>query len=101
MLSRVHPSHLDDYYSQHIRPLKTRMDVRYMCRATFWSDFAPDRRHIPGLSGVLARSTRRSPRLYAISRLPAATGPAGQRRKIFLKRQFDPVFARKQTYGRR
>jgi lipopolysaccharide/colanic/teichoic acid biosynthesis glycosyltransferase len=38
MLSRVHPSHLDDYYSQHIRPLKTRMDVRYMCRATFWSD---------------------------------------------------------------
>jgi lipopolysaccharide/colanic/teichoic acid biosynthesis glycosyltransferase len=38
MLSRIHPSHMDDYYSQHIRPLKTRMDVRYMCRATFWSD---------------------------------------------------------------
>jgi lipopolysaccharide/colanic/teichoic acid biosynthesis glycosyltransferase len=38
MLSRVHPSQLDDYYKQYIRPLKTRMDVRYMCRATFWSD---------------------------------------------------------------
>ncbi|MGA3009264.1 MAG: sugar transferase [Terracidiphilus sp.] len=38
LLSRIHPSLLDDYYSQHIRPLKTRMDVRYMCRATFWSD---------------------------------------------------------------
>jgi len=34
MLSRF-IQHLDDYYSQHIRPLKTRMDVRYMCRATF------------------------------------------------------------------
>lgn len=38
ILSRVHPGHLDDYYSRHIRPLKARMDVRYMCRATFWSD---------------------------------------------------------------
>lgn len=38
MLSRIHPSLMDDYYSQHIRPLKTRIDVRYMCRATFWSD---------------------------------------------------------------
>ena len=38
LLSRIHPSLLEDYYSQHIRPLKTRIDVRYMCRATFWSD---------------------------------------------------------------
>lgn len=38
ILSRVHPSRMDDYYSRHIRPLKARMDVRYMCRATFWSD---------------------------------------------------------------
>jgi len=38
LLSRIHPSLLDDYYNQHIRPLKTRMDVRYMCRATLWSD---------------------------------------------------------------
>ncbi|MFY9854988.1 MAG: sugar transferase [Terracidiphilus sp.] len=38
LLSRIHPSLLDDYYNQHIRPLKTRMDVRYMCRATLLSD---------------------------------------------------------------
>ncbi len=38
LLSRIHPSLLEDYYSQHIRPLKARMDVRYMCRATLWSD---------------------------------------------------------------
>jgi lipopolysaccharide/colanic/teichoic acid biosynthesis glycosyltransferase len=38
ILSRVHPAHLDDFYERHIRPLKSRMDVRYMCRATFWSD---------------------------------------------------------------
>jgi hypothetical protein len=29
---------MDNFYHQHIRPLKARMDVRYMCRATFWSD---------------------------------------------------------------
>jgi lipopolysaccharide/colanic/teichoic acid biosynthesis glycosyltransferase len=38
ILSRVHPSRLYDFYNQHIRPLKARMDVRYMCRATFRSD---------------------------------------------------------------
>jgi lipopolysaccharide/colanic/teichoic acid biosynthesis glycosyltransferase len=38
LLSRIHPSLMDDYYSQHIRPVKMRMDVHYMCRATFWSD---------------------------------------------------------------
>ena len=38
ILSRVHPSQLDDFYTRHIRPLKARLDARYMCRATFWSD---------------------------------------------------------------
>lgn len=38
ILSRVHPSQLNDFYNRHIRPLKARMDARYMCRATFWSD---------------------------------------------------------------
>jgi lipopolysaccharide/colanic/teichoic acid biosynthesis glycosyltransferase len=38
MLSRIRPGQLDDYYNQHIRPLKARLDARYMCRATFWSD---------------------------------------------------------------
>jgi lipopolysaccharide/colanic/teichoic acid biosynthesis glycosyltransferase len=38
LLSRVHPSRMDDFYHQHIRPLKARIDARYMCRATFWSD---------------------------------------------------------------
>jgi len=38
ILSRVHPNQLDDFYSHHIQPLKARIDARYMCRATFWSD---------------------------------------------------------------
>jgi lipopolysaccharide/colanic/teichoic acid biosynthesis glycosyltransferase len=38
LLSRVHPSQLDLFYAHHIRPLKARIDVRYMCRATLWSD---------------------------------------------------------------
>jgi lipopolysaccharide/colanic/teichoic acid biosynthesis glycosyltransferase len=38
ILSRVHPSQLDPFYDRHIRPLKARIDARYMGRATFWSD---------------------------------------------------------------
>jgi lipopolysaccharide/colanic/teichoic acid biosynthesis glycosyltransferase len=38
ILSRVHPSQLDPFYDRHIRPLKARIDARYMARATFWSD---------------------------------------------------------------
>lgn len=38
MLGRIHPSQLDSYYQQRIKPLKARIDVRYMCRATFASD---------------------------------------------------------------
>jgi lipopolysaccharide/colanic/teichoic acid biosynthesis glycosyltransferase len=38
MLRHVHPSQLDLFYDLQIRPLKARIDVRYMCRATFWSD---------------------------------------------------------------
>jgi lipopolysaccharide/colanic/teichoic acid biosynthesis glycosyltransferase len=38
ILSSVHPSQLDDFYYLHIRPRKARIDARYMCRATFWSD---------------------------------------------------------------
>ncbi len=38
ILSSVHPSQLHPFYIRHIRPLKARIDVRYMCRATFRSD---------------------------------------------------------------
>lgn len=38
ILSRIHPSQLDPFYLRHIRPLKARIDARYMCRATFWTD---------------------------------------------------------------
>jgi len=38
LLSRFHPSQLDVFYARHIRPLKAHIDVRYMCRATLWSD---------------------------------------------------------------
>jgi lipopolysaccharide/colanic/teichoic acid biosynthesis glycosyltransferase len=38
ILSRVHPSQLTPFYSRHIQPLKARLDVRYMCRASFRSD---------------------------------------------------------------
>jgi lipopolysaccharide/colanic/teichoic acid biosynthesis glycosyltransferase len=38
ILSKVHPGMQDIFYHQRIKPLKARLDVRYMCRATFLSD---------------------------------------------------------------
>ena len=38
VLRRVHPALLDDFYNQHIRPMKARIDLDYMAHATFWSD---------------------------------------------------------------
>jgi lipopolysaccharide/colanic/teichoic acid biosynthesis glycosyltransferase len=38
ILGRVHPAQVEDFYHRHIKPLKARMDARYMCRATFASD---------------------------------------------------------------
>jgi lipopolysaccharide/colanic/teichoic acid biosynthesis glycosyltransferase len=38
ILSRVHPSQLEDFYHQRIKPVKARVDVRYMRRATLWTD---------------------------------------------------------------
>jgi lipopolysaccharide/colanic/teichoic acid biosynthesis glycosyltransferase len=38
ILSHVNPAMLDQFYDRRIKPLKARIDARYMCRATLWSD---------------------------------------------------------------
>lgn len=38
ILRNIHPSQLDQYYEEHIKPIKARLDTRYMCRATLGSD---------------------------------------------------------------
>jgi lipopolysaccharide/colanic/teichoic acid biosynthesis glycosyltransferase len=101
LLNRIHPSLLDDYYSQHIRPLKTRMDVRYMCRATFWSDL-----RLIGATFLAAWAWRPRPLLPSFATIlrvfsfirrkrPRRSAPPNP-----LNRQFDPAVARKQTYAR-
>jgi len=38
ILVRIQPGQVNKFYNQHIRPAKARIDVHYMCRASFWSD---------------------------------------------------------------
>jgi lipopolysaccharide/colanic/teichoic acid biosynthesis glycosyltransferase len=38
ILRSVHPAHLDQFYEKRIKPVKARLDARYMCRATLRSD---------------------------------------------------------------
>ena len=38
ILGQFDPAELDACYERSIKPLKARVDVRYMCRATCWSD---------------------------------------------------------------
>lgn len=40
ILKQVHPGHMDHFYLRRIKPLKERIDLRYMQRATLWSDLA-------------------------------------------------------------
>ena len=40
ILRHVNPVHLDNFYLQRIKPLKERIDTRYMRRATLWTDLA-------------------------------------------------------------
>jgi len=38
ILGNIQPVDLDAFYARRIKPLKARIDVRYMSRATFWTD---------------------------------------------------------------
>ena len=79
ILSRVHPSQLDEFYFHHIRPLKARIDARYMCRATFWSDMRMVGATIFACLATEPNSAvlrRAAPRILAFPMLPAQEGRA-------------------------
>jgi lipopolysaccharide/colanic/teichoic acid biosynthesis glycosyltransferase len=40
ILKHVNPIHLENFYLNRIKPLKERIDMRYMRRATIWTDLA-------------------------------------------------------------
>ena len=38
ILGHIHPAEVERFYQRYIKPVKARIDARYMCRATFLSD---------------------------------------------------------------
>jgi lipopolysaccharide/colanic/teichoic acid biosynthesis glycosyltransferase len=79
ILSRVHPSQMDDFYHQHILPLKARIDARYMCRATFWSDMRlVGATFIACLAPAPAIFRRAATRILAFPPLPAKESSAAK-----------------------
>jgi lipopolysaccharide/colanic/teichoic acid biosynthesis glycosyltransferase len=80
ILSRLHPALMEDFYHRHIKPLKARIDARYMCRATLASDLrliaatafaciAP-----PGKPVLLRRKAARTPDFNPLSSLETVPG---------------------------
>lgn len=58
ILKQVHPGHLDAFYLHRIKPLKERIDLRYMRSASLWSDL-----------GLIARTFRIA---FVPTRLPGS-----------------------------
>lgn len=58
ILKQVSPVHLENFYHQRIKPLKERIDTRYMRRATVWTDL-----------GLIARTFRIA---FVPARIPAS-----------------------------
>jgi lipopolysaccharide/colanic/teichoic acid biosynthesis glycosyltransferase len=81
LLSNVHSSQMDAFYHRRIKPLKARIDARYMGRATLWTDLqliaatflacvAPER--IPAIF------RNASPRVLAFEPSPGVESRAGE-----------------------
>jgi lipopolysaccharide/colanic/teichoic acid biosynthesis glycosyltransferase len=70
LLSRIHPAEMENFYHRHIKPLKARIDARYMCRATFWSDLR--------IIAATFLACLTSPRVPAVVRKASAHGMAFQ-----------------------
>lgn len=94
ILRQVHPRHLDRFYLHRIKPLKERIDLRYMNQASLWSDlglviktfgvaFIPAR--IPGGFRNLKSYEVMPPRVIQM------TGTLGSSSEIFTNS--DPEFA--------
>jgi lipopolysaccharide/colanic/teichoic acid biosynthesis glycosyltransferase len=70
ILSSVHPGQLELFYNRRIRPLKARMDERYMSRATIWSDL--------GIIGATFLACATPPRIPVSFRKAGSPTPAFQ-----------------------
>jgi lipopolysaccharide/colanic/teichoic acid biosynthesis glycosyltransferase len=79
ILSRVHPIQIDHFYDRHIRPLKARIDVRYMCRATIWSDM-----RLIGATFITCLTPARAPAVFrsASTRVLVFPPPPAQKGSI-------------------
>jgi lipopolysaccharide/colanic/teichoic acid biosynthesis glycosyltransferase len=74
ILSQVSSSHVEAFYLYRIKPLKERIDVRYMRRATLWSDI-----RILAMTVISCFVPARIPATFRSMDHPRNLVPAGQR----------------------
>lgn len=95
ILKQVHPRHMEHFYLRRIKPVKERIDLRYMRRATLWSDLALMLQTLR-LALVPARihgSFRNLERIKAPERISIPRTGAGAVHALYAEREQELVIA--------
>ncbi len=84
VLCRVPPSQIDEFYQSHIRPLKARIDSRYMCHASLWSDL-----RMIGVTCLACLSPARTPSVLRKSMTQIVSFPVQSANEVTTSKSFE------------
>lgn len=85
ILKQVHPGSLDHFYHRRIKPLKERIDARYMQRATVWSDLGLIVRtfRVAFIPARIPNAFRNADCSRAMGRIPVASAVSSSKCSVY------------------